>query len=937
MQSHDPALAFAVVAHLTRVWLAWAVLPAAGICQGNPPVAVPESAMPRLPQDGRPLEERFAEPPASARILKIIHKQPDDPAAQDRLLRQLAASGFGGMVTNVAFDGYLEDESKWPAFLRGVQEAKKAGMSLWLYDERGYPSGSAGDLTLRGHPEWAARGLLVAEAASRGGAEVSLELPPGKLVLAVATPAKDGIVQLEGMRDLASQVADRKLHWKAPAGEWHVFAMTEDLIFENTHAALSLAMKFPCINLLEPEPTQRFLEVTHDRYAARLGENLGKYFVATFTDEPSLMNLWFKPSPYRVLPWVPGLAAEFEKRRGRSLLPLLPALVADAGSPGARARYDFWQTIGELVAENYFGQIQAWCQRHHLASGGHLLMEENLLAHVPLYGDFFRCARRLDAPGIDCLTSMPQEVPWRIARMLSSVADLEGRKVTMCETSDHAQRYRSPGDTRPVRVVTEDEIRGTCNRLLYGGINTITSYYSFAGLDPEALRRLNLHVGRCATLLAGGHQVAGLAVVYPVQSVWPVFTPAHRGATDSVTATQVEQGFRTVTDALYAANRDFTFVDARALGEAKPAGEELVHQDLRWRAVVLPATSTLPLAAWENLAQFWRGGGAVMAVGALPRNSETEFPSARVQALAAEMFGAGDAPHVGSSPGGGLGVYLPTSMAVLLPPLLDRLLERDGEAGMAAAPIRTTHRRVDGHDVYFVANDSAGPWEGTLSLRGKGVGECWDPATGERGPVADPVKIPLKMGPYGALLYRFREAAPAGRRQAAAGALPAVVEERLPEVSPRMGKGEFVQAELRGDAAAGWRAAATLKMGAVDTHLFLTFDYSDNLDLVGAQGLAFDTSVPAGQRADTQLLVMLHERGGADYIASSGRLLGGPARAHTLVLFSQFHLAGWSKDGNGRLDLGEVNGIRVGWGGYYGAEGEQIEFQTCLPRRFALK
>lgn len=912
------------------------MLPAAGICQGNPPAAAPSSALPLLPPEGRALAERFAEPPASSRILKIIHKQPDDPAAQDRMLQQLAANGFGGMVSNVGFDGYLEDESKWPAFLRGVQEAKKAGMSLWLYDERGYPSGSAGDLTLRGHPEWAARGLLVAEVTSRGG-ELSLELPPGNLVLAVAVPVAEGLLQLDAARDLAGNLAGRKLQWKAPPGEWHAFAMTEDLIFENTHAALSLAMKFPCINLLQPEPTKRFLEVTHDRYAARLGEDLGKYFVATFTDEPSLMNLWFKPSPYRVLPWAPDLAGEFQKRRGRALVPLLPALVADAGPPGARARYDFWQTIGELVSENYFGQIQAWCQRHHLASGGHLLMEENLLGHVPLYGDFIRCARRLDAPGIDCLTSLPQEVPWRIARMLSSVADLEGRKVTMCETSDHAQRYRSPGDTRPVRVVTEDEIRGTCNRLLFGGINTITSYYSFAGLDPEALRRINLHVGRCATMLAGGHQVSSLAVVYPIQSVWPLFTPAHRGATDSATATQVEQGFRTVTDALYAANRDFTFVDARALEAAKPGGGELVHRNLRWRAVVLPATSTLPLAAWENLARFWREGGSVIAVGALPRNSETEFPSPRVQALAAEILGAGDGPHVGSNPAGGVGVYLPASMAVLLPAILDRLLERDCDAGTAAAPIRATHRRVDEHDVYLVANDSAGSWEGSLSLRGKGAGECWDPATGGRSPVTDPARIPLKLGPYAAVLYRFPESAPVSRREGAAGALPALGEERLPEVAPQVGKGQFVQAELSGDASSGWQAAGTLKKSEVDTHLFLTFEYSDKIDLNGAQGVAFETSVPPGQGTHAELLVMLREQGGADYIARSGRLLSGPERVRSLLLFSEFHLAAWSKDDNDQLDLPQVTAIRVGWGGYYGTEGERIEFRTSSPRRFQLR
>lgn len=142
-------------------------------------------------------------------------------------------------------------------------------------------------------------------------------------------------------------------------------------------------------------------------------------------------------------------------------------------------------------------------------------MEEGLTTHVPFYGDFFRCARRLGAPSIDCLTSVPAEVPWFIARMLASAGELEGRRVVMSETSDHGQVWRGPGDNRPKRVVTETEIRGTCNRLIVSGVNAITSYYSFQDLSDDALRRLNEWVGRCCAPLTGGHQVADIALLLP--------------------------------------------------------------------------------------------------------------------------------------------------------------------------------------------------------------------------------------------------------------------------------------------------------------------------------------------------------------------------------------------------------------------------------------
>jgi hypothetical protein len=120
-------------------------------------------------------------------------------------------------VCNVSFDSYLESDAKWQAFTRAVNEAKKAGMALWLYDERGYPSGNAGGITLRDHPEWEARGLLVSDVESAGGG-VALAVPPGKLVLAGAFPVRDGNIDLAGKVDLADQVREGRLTWHRGVG-----------------------------------------------------------------------------------------------------------------------------------------------------------------------------------------------------------------------------------------------------------------------------------------------------------------------------------------------------------------------------------------------------------------------------------------------------------------------------------------------------------------------------------------------------------------------------------------------------------------------------------------------------------------------------------------------------------------------------------------------
>ena len=911
-----------------------ALLPVFATLAGRAAEEAPLTALPPQPTEDRSPAERFANPPASARFLRIIHAQRDKPEEQDKHLLKLAEQGFGGFASNVAFDGYVEDETKWPPFIRGVKMAQASGMSLWLYDERGYPSGSAGDLTLRGHPEWAARGLLIAETNVTGGATASLALPPGRLVAAVAVPRHDGVIALDRTVDLTASVADGRLSWQAPDGEWFVTVMTDDLIYEGTHAAISLAYKKPCIDLLTPEPTARFLEVTHDRYAAKLGKDLGRYFVSTFTDEPSLQNLWFRPMPYRVLPWSLTFESEFQKRRGRALRPLLPALVTDAGPIGARARYDFWNTVGELVSENFFGQIQTWCARHNILSGGHLLAEESLVGHVPLYGDFFRCARRLDAPSIDCLTSLPPGVPWYIARMIGSIADLEGYTYTMCEVSDHSQRYRPKGDTRPIQVVTEDEIRGTCNRLIWGGINTLTSYYSFKDLSDDQLRRLNTHVGRCQTLLRGGHQVTDIAVLYPIESIWTVFTPAYRGATSEPAAHRIESTFDGVSTALYSANRDFRYVDARALCEASVDGDTMRLGDLRWRVLVLPAASTLPMAAWQKVQRFWQNGGTVIAIGTLPANSESDFPSSAVQAIAREMFGSEALPNIVTNRAGGAGIALPFSMLALTPKMIDAVLERDATCDNVHDPIKITRRRVDGHDLYFAINDSATAWDGTVRFCGDGVREQWDPATGTSSAVAEATRVPLHLGPYGAMFFRTPQAGVPRRLTKTASVALKMTCKPLPEAGqPTAGKGTYVRSELNKDPTGGWRALATLTRGQVDTFLFVNFPYAQPLDLSGYAGLVLDTAVPTGQRTPAELLVFIQTIDGGTYLGHSGRFLNEAGTARAYALFGQFSAFGNTKKA---LDLTQVTAIRIGWGGYFGSEGEVIDLTVHPPQALSL-
>jgi hypothetical protein len=347
--------------------------------------------------------------------------------------------------------------------------------------------------------------------------------------------------------------------------------------------------------------------------------------------------------------------------------------------------------------------------------------------------------------------------------------------------------------------VSEEEIRGTLNRLMVSGINTITSYYgqTAKNISSEQWRRLNNWVGRISTMLTGGHQVTDIAVLYPIESVWPRFFPARFGPTDSPAAKKIQQTYDLVTDSLWSSvrdfsnpmfgrwssvpddkrwsvMRDFTYIDAQALTQAKIERGALVHGKLRWRVLILPRADTLPLAAWENLARFWRKGGVVIAVGALPANSEREFPSPRVQALAKELFGTATGAHFNVNAAGGVGVFLPEGSEARLSEVLDALIAPDVKPSAPHSLLRSTHRRIDGHEVYFVINDRNTPWEGSLRLAATGPGEQWNPATGKMTPLTPGNEIKVQLGPYGAMFYRFPAARPPRRLKVSSGPLPSL-------------------------------------------------------------------------------------------------------------------------------------------------------------------
>jgi len=319
----------------------------------------------------------------------------------------------------------------------------------------------------------------------------------------------------------------------------------------------------------------------------------------------------------------------------------------------------------------------------------------------------------------------------------------------MCEQSDFVQNFSDHAK------VSEPEIRGSYNRSLRSGINAFMTYYSYAGLSQERIQAIHNWVGRCCTMLRGGHQVTDIAVVYPIESMWSRCTatlgrPCYDTATEEMN--KFQNMFNAISDILYSADRDFTYIDSIALNDAVVENGELVHGNLRWKVIILPSVDTLPLAAWKKLEKFWESGGVVISVSELPANSEADFPSEYVSTLGQRMFAFSNS---GKKTLGRTSFYIPVGSESGLATILDSIVERDVKTTGTGGALRSVHKRIDGHEVYFIINDTSTPWHGKISLGATGSGERLDPKTGEIKVIPEGKDISLELDAYDGIFFRF--------------------------------------------------------------------------------------------------------------------------------------------------------------------------------------
>ena len=478
--------------------------------------------------------------------LKITHELVWDPNWTDDELRaflkshlqSLADKGFGGVVTNVSGRNYACDPEEWRKMAIVVDTACEMGLRVWLYDEKGYPSGGAGGLTVDANPDFEAVGLVMLTHELAPGESFTQELPRGHecFMHAAAYPCKDGkITDFSFIHGVYGKTTDPiTLENNSDEPALACFFIKKRL-YEGTHAQHNVCEARRYIDVTNPDAIREFIRNTYEPYYAHtkhhLAEGDGK-IEAMFTDEPSFMGCYINAGIYPpsvhdqyddTLPLYPvvsfgrDMENQFRARYGYPIESVFVYLFLGEGEIAKKARYDYYRLLSDLYEQSYFAQLSNWCDRHGLPFSGHILLEDDIRHHVVFEGNFFALLRHMHFPGIDMLHSIPTKVynDAFTPKLVSSIAHAYGRPHVMSEVSAHAQG----GKVTPMQMYASMSLQYAL------GVDTFTSYYSEKQAEPELYKHLNESLGRADALMQGRHR-ANVMLYYPIET----FQMHHKGS-----------------------------------------------------------------------------------------------------------------------------------------------------------------------------------------------------------------------------------------------------------------------------------------------------------------------------------------------------------------------------------------------------------------------
>ena len=514
------------------------------------------------------------------------------------IFKEMGLGGFHMHVRTGLENDYLSDEYM-ELVDSCVKKAKDEKMLAWLYDEDRWPSGAAGGIVTK-DVRYRARQLVFTP--------FFKDDEEGTLLACYDVKLDDSGFLLSYRRTEADAETEGE--------KWYAFLRIDgpDSWYNGQ----------TYVDTLSKEAIERFVEVTHERYKAVVGDEFGETVPAIFTDEPQfsrkqLLNNSFDKMEIK-MPWTDKVPELYEELYGADVFDTLPELFWDLpGSSPSVARYRYHDMISELFTRSFADTVGKWCDENGIALTGHMMEEPSLHSQTAALGEAMRSYRSFQLPGIDMLCNHHE---FTTAKQAQSAAHQFGREGVLSELYGVTgwecdfRTYKYQGDWQAALGVTVRvphlswySMKGEAKRDYPASIHYHSPWYrEYPAIED--------HFARVNTALTRGKPVVKVGVIHPVESFWLHWGPNDKSA---ILRESLNDRFMSVTEWLLNGSIDFDFISESLLpSQCAKGSAPLKVGEMEYDVVIVPGCETLRSSTYRLLNEFADANGKLIIMGDSP-------------------------------------------------------------------------------------------------------------------------------------------------------------------------------------------------------------------------------------------------------------------------------------------------------------------------------
>lgn len=525
------------------------------------------------------------------------------------------------------------------------------------------------------------------------------------------TQETEDVVAPQDIIDITSFYKNGILEWKAPKGRWKIYRIGYTLRGRQNNPASPEATGLE-VDKLNKEAIARYYQNYFNLMNKASNQCIGN----------QVKYLMIDSYEAGAQTWTDNMEEEFQKRRGYSMRPWLPALfgqIVESADKTDRFLQDWRLTFGEMFAEYHYQYVDSLCAEYGLKT----------------YVESQECDRKVPSDGMDMkiTSAVPMGAFWvdkesslaanheADIRESASVAHIFGQNVNAAESFTVHGMRKFDGGKQTAYACTPGNLKLYADYAMSCGLNQFVIHNSSHQPVDDKVPGLGLgvygqwfhrhetwaeqakpwmdYLARSSSLLQQGTFVADFAVLY--------------SETTNLTALYMQK-YPPVFD-----GRSYDFVSANILIQSlKIDGNELVAPSgIRYKALwIEPETYYMSLAVLKKLAECARAG--ILIAGNEPTAClNLKYNADEFNQLIQEIWHSNR-----------LNVIAHTDFESRL----NQLCEKQVEWKNQHENLRFVHRHLEQGELFWVANLSDKPCtvEMTFAISGKKP-QILHPASGQ--------------------------------------------------------------------------------------------------------------------------------------------------------------------------------------------------------------